>query len=35
VTKSEIQYVEVKFGALYLYIHKDFSLGQHIKFVEL
>jgi hypothetical protein len=32
---SEIQYVEVNFGALYLYIHKDFSLGQHINILEL
>jgi hypothetical protein len=25
----------VNFEALYLQIHKDFALGQHIKFVEL
>jgi hypothetical protein len=35
VTKSEIQCNGVNFGALYLQIHKDFALGQHITFVEL
>jgi hypothetical protein len=33
--KSEFQLNKVNFGALYLSILKDFTLGQHIKFVEL
>jgi hypothetical protein len=33
--KSEFQYNEVNFGALYLEIYKDFALTQHIKFIEL
>jgi hypothetical protein len=32
---SEFQLIEVNFGALYLLIHKEFALGQHIKFEEL
>jgi hypothetical protein len=35
VVKSEIQCIEVNFGALYLLIHGDFALGQYSKFVEL
>jgi hypothetical protein len=35
VTKSEIQCVEVIFGALYLLIHEDFALSQYINLVEL
>jgi hypothetical protein len=35
VTKSEIQCNGVNFGAMYLQTHKDFALGQRIKFVEL
>jgi hypothetical protein len=33
--KSEFQWNGVNFEALFLQIHKDFDLGQHIKFVEL
>jgi hypothetical protein len=32
---SEFQLIEVNFGALYLPIHKEFALGQHIKSEEL
>jgi hypothetical protein len=32
---SEIQCNGVKFGALYLQIHKEIVLTQHTKFVEL
>jgi hypothetical protein len=35
VVKSEIQCIEVKFGALYLLIHGNFALGQYSKPVEL
>jgi hypothetical protein len=35
VVKSEIQCIEVHFGALYLLIHGDYALGQYRKFVEL
>jgi hypothetical protein len=35
VVKSEIQCIEVNFGALYLFIHGDFALGQYSKLVEL
>jgi hypothetical protein len=35
VVKSEIQCIEVHYGALYLLIHGDFALGQYSKFVEL
>jgi hypothetical protein len=35
MVKSEFQLNGVNFGAWYLWIHKDFALGQYIKLVEL
>jgi hypothetical protein len=33
--KSKFEWNEVNFRALYLWIHKEFSLGQYMKIVEL
>jgi hypothetical protein len=35
MAKSEIQCFGANFGVMYSSVHKEFALGQHIKFLEI